>query len=60
MNKTSPINIMVTPDVKKKLKDKAEQMQLSITQLIERIALEDIVFLDTNFKKAAKLFNLSM
>jgi antitoxin component of RelBE/YafQ-DinJ toxin-antitoxin module len=58
--KTASINIMVQEELKKKLKEKSEQMGLSITQFIEKIALEDIVFLDQNFKKAAQLFKLSM
>ena len=56
-NKTSPVNIMLTPEAKAKLKQKADEMGISITQLIEKIAIEDICFLDSNFKKAAKLFN---
>ena len=56
--KTAPINILVEVETKKKLKDKADQMGISITQFIEKIAQEDIVFLDANFKRVAKLFNL--
>ena len=60
MKKTSPINLMVEPQTKKNLKIKAEDMGLTLTGFFEKVAQEDIVFLDKNFKKAANLFNLSM
>ena len=58
--KTASINIMVEPEIKKKLKEKADAMNLSITQLIEKVGKEDIAFLDDNFRKIARYFKLSM
>lgn len=60
MKKTSAINLMVEPDIKKKLKQKAEDTGLTLTAFFEKIANEELVFLDKNFKKAASLFKLSM
>jgi len=60
MKKTSAINLMVEPEIKKKLKAKAEDTGLTLTAFIEKIAREEIVFLDSNFKKVAVLFKLGM
>lgn len=54
--KTESILVMVSPEIKKKLKDKASSSGLSITAFLEHIAVNEIVILDDNFKKAAKLF----
>ncbi len=54
MKKTSEIKAMVEPEVKKKFKEKAEALNLSVTGLIEKIALEPLVFMDSNVKN---LFN---
>lgn len=60
MKKTAQINLMVEPPIKKKLQEKAKDTGLTLTAFFEKIANEDLVFLDSNFKKAASLFNLSM
>jgi len=49
-NKTAEIKVMVQPETKKKLKDKADQLNLTITGFIEKIAKEPIVFMDSNVK----------
>lgn len=49
-NKTSAINIMVEPEVKKKLLEKAKALNLSLTSYIEKIGLTDIVFMDSNLR----------
>ena len=55
-NKTTAINLMVEPETKKKLKDKATEMGLTLTAFFEKIAKEDLCFIDENFKKTAKFF----
>lgn len=54
MKKTSEIKVMVEPEVKRKLKEKADELGLTITGFIEKIALEPLVFMDKNVKN---LFN---
>ena len=58
--KNSAINLMVSADVKKKLKVKADELGLTLTSFFEKIALEEIIFLDRNVKKVAELFKISM
>lgn len=48
MNKTSEIKVMVTPETKRKFKEKAEEAELSLTAFIEKIAREPLIFLDKN------------
>lgn len=50
VNKTEEIKVMVTPATKKKIKEKAEELGLTITGFIEKIAKEPIVFMDKNVK----------
>ena len=54
--KTSEIKAMVTPETKKRLKEKAEENGLSLTGFLEKIANEPIVFMDQNVKNLAQLF----
>ena len=54
-NKTAPINLMVLPEVKRKLREKAMQLNLNLTQFLEKVALEDVIFLDKNIKKVFSL-----
>jgi hypothetical protein len=49
--KTSEIKVMVQPEVKKKLKAKADELGLTLTGFIEKISLEPIVFMDSNVKR---------
>ena len=58
MKKTAPINIMVTPETKKKLLEKARSLNLSTTEYIEKIALEPVIFLDENAKVMLKSLSL--
>lgn len=53
--KTSEIKVMVEPEIKKKLRAKAEELGLSVTTFIEKIAAEHIIFLDDNLKSFVKL-----
>ena len=48
MKKTESIKAIVEPDIKKKFKDKAIELGLSVTGFIEKIAREPIVFMDKN------------
>ncbi len=59
MKKTSHINVMVSSDIKEKLQQKAKQQNLSITQYIEKIAIEPVVFLDQNARLLLESLKLS-
>ncbi len=48
--KTAQINLMVEPNIKKKLQDKANSLNLTLTSYLEKIASEQIVFLDENVR----------
>jgi len=50
-NKTAEIKVMVEPEVKRKLQEKARELGLSTTGFIEKIAKEPVVFMDNNVKK---------
>jgi len=54
--KTAPINIRVHREVKEQLENKAKQLNITLTCFIEKIAKEQIIFLDDNVKMASKLF----
>lgn len=60
MKKTTAINIMVTAETKKRLQQKARELGLSLTQYIEKVGDEPIVFLDDNVKKLLKMIKFSM
>ena len=53
-DKTAFLSCRLDLETKKKLKKKAEELGLDLTEFIKKIADDDIVFLDTNLKK---LFN---
>ena len=55
MNKTSEVKCMVEPQTKKNLKAKAEEVGLSVTGFIEKVANEPTVFLDQNVKNFMEL-----
>ena len=58
MKKTASINIMVEPEVKKILQEKAKALGLSLTQYIEKLGSEPIIFADENVKLLLKTLNL--
>lgn len=51
MKKTTPINLMVEAEVKKKLQNKSKELGLTLTAFFEKIANEPIVFLDANSRR---------
>ena len=50
MKKTAQINIMVEPQTKQRLQDKAKALSLTLTSYFEKIANEPVCFLDSNVK----------
>ena len=60
MKKTTPINIMVEAETKKRLLEKAKALNLTLTAYIEKIALEPVCFLDSNVRLILKSLNLNM
>jgi len=51
MRKTAEIKVMIEPDTKRKLQEKAKELGLTVTGFIEKIAREPVVFMDENVKK---------
>jgi hypothetical protein len=56
--KTTPINIMVEAETKKKLLEKAKALNLSLTSYIEKIANEPVCFIDSNVQAILHSLNL--
>jgi len=59
MKKTSAINLMVSPEVKSKLQNKARALNLTLTSYIEKVALEPVCFLDENVKQILSALKLN-
>lgn len=51
MKKTNSLHLRISEESKKNLKTKAENLGLSITNYIEKIANEPVIFMDENLKK---------
>lgn len=51
MKKTNSLHLRISPDAKKRLKEKAENLGLNITNYIEKISNEPVIFMDENLKK---------
>lgn len=58
MKKTAQINLMVEPETKRKLLEKAKALNLSLTSYIEKVGLEPVCFLDSNVKTILSALNL--
>lgn len=54
--KNYPIKVMVSATDKKALQDKAQQLGLTLTAFLEKIAREEIIFLDGNARAMLKAF----
>lgn len=58
------IKIYLEPEIKRKLIVKAEELGFigrgNLNKLIEKIALEPVVFIDGNLKKMLSVLNLSL
>jgi len=59
MRKTAFINVAVEPEVKKKLKEKARELGLSLTCYLEKIATERIIFIDKNIRNLMAMLKFS-
>ena len=51
---------MVEPEVKKKLREKAQALGLTLTSYIEKVAREPVIFTDENAKLLLRTLDLSM
>lgn len=49
--KNDSLHLRVSVESKKRLKDKAENLGLSITNYIEKVANEPVIFMDENIRK---------
>ena len=58
MRKTAPINLMVTEETKRKLREKAKALGLTITSYVEKISHEPVIFADDNLKALLKHMDL--
>jgi len=56
--KTAAINLLVTPDTKAKLKAKAEDLGVSLTGLLEKLAQEQVIFADANLRSMLNLLTV--
>lgn len=56
MGKTAPINLMVEPHIKKDLKAKAKAQGLNLTQYLEKIASQPIIFVGPDLLQALSMF----
>ena len=59
-NKTSFLSCRLELEIKKKIKQKAEELGLDLTEFINKIAKEDIVFLDKNLKRLFSAMKLEV
>lgn len=58
MTKTHHLDIRLSPEDKRKLQYKADELGLTITELIEKIANEPIIFMDANVKQILALMKI--
>lgn len=56
--KNEYLSLRLSKSTKQALKLKAQELGLDLTAFVEKIALENIVFLDANLKKAFSLFQI--
>jgi len=52
--KTNSLHLRISSDLKRRLKEKAENLGLKLTNYIEKIANEPIIFMDDNVKRLIK------
>ena len=58
-NKTRPLKVTISEEDYKKLKEKQHELKLpSLTALIEKVANEPLVFMDSNVKNAVRVFRM--
>ncbi len=55
--KNSSLHLRISKESKKRLEDKAENLGLSITNYIEKVANEPIIFIDKNIRKFLNKIN---
>lgn len=60
MSKTDFINCRLDSDKKKKLRDKAAELGLDLTQFIEKIADEPIIFMDKNVQRLVSVLQVGV
>ena len=59
-DKTAFLSCRLDLETKKKLKKKAEELGLDLTEFIKKIGDEDFVFLDGNLKRLFNAINLEV
>jgi len=60
VSKTSYLYCRLEAEVKKQLKQKADELNLDLTEFIRKIAREEIVFLDKNLRKLFDVISLEV
>ena len=58
MKKTAHLNVMIEPEIKQKLFQKAKDLGLTLTGYLEKIAREPVCFLDVNVRSLLEALNL--
>jgi len=57
LKKTDFIYIRISPDAKKKLRDKASNLNLNISELIEKLANEPTIFVSKDIRVVLEAIN---
>lgn len=60
MKKTAQINIMIEPQTKQRLSDKAKALGLTLTSYFEKVANEPVCFMDSNAKMILESLKLKI
>jgi len=55
--KTAPLSLMLCPEDKRRLRNKAAGLGLTITGFIEKIIREPVIFMDENLKRAKEFLD---
>jgi antitoxin component of RelBE/YafQ-DinJ toxin-antitoxin module len=59
MKKQTQLNLRIESEIKRKLKQKADNLNISLTSYIEKIALEPVIFLDSNSRVLLEALKLN-
>lgn len=54
MKKTNSLHLRISPESKKNLEKKAQNLGLNLTNYIEKIANEPVIFMDGNIQRFLK------
>jgi len=58
VDKISFLHCRLESEIKRKLRQKADELNLDLTEFIKKVARDDIVFVDTNLRKLFDVISL--